>query len=126
MKCSANGKGTFEIIEPLQNYLMTYNHATDRMEVTEYAPRERRYVGFGSEGAVNMPKLNVTYHCADGTSYETMVWSATRWFITETEATQQISTDGAKITGDYTVIDENFAGKQTTVYEWEMTALPPE
>ena len=126
-KCTANGSGTYDLSGSFQTLLFVYNNATDHETGTLYVPGDRRYVGFGTEGYPNLNTLKVTYVCPDGTSGESMVISAERWFFSETAATQQVSPDGKKIEGTYTeVLNGDTPIVTTTVYEWTMTALPRE
>lgn len=124
--CTGSGSGTINIEGEYQTVLFLLNHATDLETGTKYMPGERRYSGFGTEGQVNKDNIQVEYTCPGGSSHKVLVWSASRWFFTELVPTQYISDDGTTIKGTHTIVDNLGTTVDTTIYEWTMTALPPE
>jgi hypothetical protein len=124
--CVGSGSGTFKASGSYQTTMFVFNNATDHLTGTQYLPGDRRYNGFGSEGYPNLDTFYVTYVCPDGTTSESFVMSAHRWFMEE-PLEQQVNADGITIEGSRTRVEDAGGGSTvTTVYEWTMTALPAE
>jgi hypothetical protein len=124
--CTANGSGSFDLTGGVYTVLFLWNHATDHETGTQYTPGIRRYSGFGSEGPEVFSRLMVQYICPAGGSHDTLVYSAHRWFMTETVPTQQANDAGDVIEGAFTTSDDSDGVVTTFAYTWKMTALPPE